>query len=106
MHECPECGQVCDCDGEDTWIGWPANIECSHDCEDEWRDESDFDEDYDENPYLEENYRENILQTISRKIKYFLNDLKPFRCDVCRKWSLSKQRPCCSQKCMDEWVPF
>jgi len=107
MHECPECGQACDCDGEDTWIGWPANIECSHDCEDEWRDESDFDEDY-EYPEGEEyeQYKENIYQKILRWIRNFLYVIRPFRCDVCGRWSVSKHRPCCSQKCADEWVPF
>ena len=40
MHECPECGQVCDCDGEDTWY---ENVTaCVHDCDDQ-----DFDDDYD-----------------------------------------------------------
>jgi hypothetical protein len=32
MHECPECGQACDCDQEDTWIDDPDF--CTHDCED------------------------------------------------------------------------
>jgi hypothetical protein len=36
MHECPECGQACDCDGEDTWndIGSSDWMNCSHECED------------------------------------------------------------------------
>ena len=25
MHECPECGQACDCDGEDTWHDWDSD---------------------------------------------------------------------------------
>lgn len=33
MHECPECGQACDCDGEDTWISFPYNLGCTHECE-------------------------------------------------------------------------
>ena len=38
MHECPNCGQVCDCDGEDTWFD---NVDdCACDCY--------LDEDYDE----------------------------------------------------------
>lgn len=41
MHECPDCGQACDCDGEDTWFDeCPDNCEC--DC---WlADESEDDE--------------------------------------------------------------
>ena len=42
MHECPECGQACDCDGEDTWFDFPYNLDCTHDCE------PDSDEDMDE----------------------------------------------------------
>lgn len=30
MHECPFCGQACDCDGEDTWLDAP--IDCMCDC--------------------------------------------------------------------------
>ena len=34
MHECPDCGQACDCDGEDTWFDWDSdealNCECDH----------------------------------------------------------------------------
>ena len=32
MHECPDCGQVCDCDGEDTWYDWDSSEveDCSH----------------------------------------------------------------------------
>ena len=46
MHECPECGQACDCDMEDTWIESPDD--CSHDCEpfddeDDLRPEDDDD---------------------------------------------------------------
>lgn len=30
MHDCPDCGQACDCDGEDTFIGYAPDIcECS-----------------------------------------------------------------------------
>jgi len=47
MHECPECGQACDCDGEDTWFDWPSPAveECVHDCDD------DLDDDYDDEDY-------------------------------------------------------
>lgn len=34
MHECPDCGQACDCDGEDVWNDY-AGRTCRHDCEDE-----------------------------------------------------------------------
>lgn len=30
MHECPDCGQACDCDGEDTWLD---EDECEHLCD-------------------------------------------------------------------------
>lgn len=40
MHDCPECGEACDCDGEDTWFdNYPG---CRHQCE------PDDDEDTDE----------------------------------------------------------
>ncbi len=34
MHECPECGMVCDCDGEDVWNDAAAET-CEHECEDD-----------------------------------------------------------------------
>jgi hypothetical protein len=37
MHECPECGQACDCDDDDTWMD---TDDCTHACDDE-RDELD-----------------------------------------------------------------
>ena len=40
MHECPECGKACDCDGEDTWFENYQFCEC--DC---WY-EPDYDSDY------------------------------------------------------------
>ena len=42
MHECPERGMACDCDGEDTWFDYPYNMDCEHDCDaecDEYGDE-------------------------------------------------------------------
>lgn len=33
MHECPGCGQACDCDGEDIWND-AASRACGHDCAD------------------------------------------------------------------------
>ena len=43
MHECPECGQDCDCDGEDTWndIGSLDWLNCTHDCEGYGYDDED-----------------------------------------------------------------
>lgn len=36
MHSCPDCGQACDCDGEDVWMederGMPLE-ECGHECD-------------------------------------------------------------------------
>ncbi len=34
MHDCPDCGQACDCDGEDTWFDWDSDaaMECECDC--------------------------------------------------------------------------
>jgi hypothetical protein len=32
MHSCPDCGQACDCDGEDTWIDENEET-CSHACD-------------------------------------------------------------------------
>ena len=37
MHECPNCCQDCDCDGEDMWRDAP--IDCDHECE--WDFEGD-----------------------------------------------------------------
>lgn len=31
MHECPNCGYACDCDGEDTW--WDDYPSCACDCD-------------------------------------------------------------------------
>jgi hypothetical protein len=39
MHECPFCGDVCDCDCDDTW-GLPVPDDCPHVC-------NDTDDDYD-----------------------------------------------------------
>jgi hypothetical protein len=34
MHECPECGQVCVCDCDDTWFDdLQTLLNCSHKCE-------------------------------------------------------------------------
>ena len=40
MHECPECGQACDCDGEDIWND-AAALDCIHECEDDYDEERD-----------------------------------------------------------------
>ena len=40
MHECPECGQMCDCDGEDHVQLAPPECECAlEDYENEGNDE-------------------------------------------------------------------
>lgn len=46
MHECPDCGQACCCDGEDTWLESNSGS-CECDC---WNDklESGDDDFYDE----------------------------------------------------------
>jgi len=49
MHECPECGRLCNCDGEDLFFECPYNflIECHHKDFDECEiSDEDFDEDY------------------------------------------------------------
>ena len=45
MHECPNCGQACDCIGDDTWDDSEAEF-CEHECEDDC-DEDDYDYDHD-----------------------------------------------------------
>lgn len=43
MHECPDCGMVCDCDGEDTWNPPPPDCRCALvDCE--TSDDAEYDE--------------------------------------------------------------
>ena len=32
MHECPDCGQVCDCIGDDTWDS-SESAYCCHECD-------------------------------------------------------------------------
>jgi len=50
MHECPECYQACDCDGEDIWHDFnSSSVEnCIHDCED--YEEDDLMPDNETNP--------------------------------------------------------
>lgn len=43
MHECPECGQACDCDGEDHDQSAPDD--CQHECEIDDDDDDDDDDD-------------------------------------------------------------
>jgi len=40
VHECPTCGEMCDCDGEDH--GQPAPEDCDHQCDFLDGDETDF----------------------------------------------------------------
>lgn len=44
-HECPDCGQACYCDGDDTWIDlWATDGDCDHECgDDEWPDDCEPD---------------------------------------------------------------
>ena len=46
MHECPECGQACDCDGEDLWHDWDSDEveECICDHEGSGIDEDEYEE--------------------------------------------------------------
>ncbi len=41
MHKCPDCGEDCDCDGEETTWLRDTFFDCNHDCDD------DCDDDYD-----------------------------------------------------------
>lgn len=49
MHDCPDCGQACDCDGEDLWHEFDSEeaMDCVHECE-EFEDDDDFGEDCDD----------------------------------------------------------
>jgi len=38
MHECPECGEACDCDSEDMWFDESSEV-CEHECEEEEEEE-------------------------------------------------------------------
>jgi hypothetical protein len=44
MHECPNCGFICDCDGEDTWHDDISIGDCDCDCEELGEDYEDDDE--------------------------------------------------------------
>lgn len=52
MHWCPDCGQPCFCDGDDTDYGnAPLSGKCSHFCEEpEWEEEEEPEEDYNKCP--------------------------------------------------------
>lgn len=55
MHDCPECGQACDCDSEDTWIDSPDW--CEHDCEPEDEDDGGYGawkDDHEDSTYTQE----------------------------------------------------
>ena len=47
MHECPDCGQACDCDGDDLWRSAPTHCLCE--CgdyiepDDEWPEYDEID---------------------------------------------------------------
>jgi hypothetical protein len=42
MHDCPVCGEACDCDGEDHFNAF-ASEECDHRCEQDY--DASFEED-------------------------------------------------------------
>lgn len=44
-HNCPECGSLCYCDLEDTYVP-EASDDCMHTCE------PDYDDEPDEHPYM------------------------------------------------------
>lgn len=52
MHECPLCGQACDCDMEDVWH--ENVIDCAHECED-WDSIYDDDSEDIDDPSPDEN---------------------------------------------------
>lgn len=42
MHDCPYCGDVCDCyevGGDDVWVSWPYTKKCTHVCDPESEDD-------------------------------------------------------------------
>ena len=41
MHDCPDCGQACACDGEDTWND-EASEDCVHDCDPQDIEDDDY----------------------------------------------------------------
>lgn len=45
MHDCPDCAQACDCDGEDHWNA-AASETCIHDCSED-RDADAYDDEDD-----------------------------------------------------------
>lgn len=47
MHDCPDCGQACDCDGEDTYFGWDSEqaMDCMCDCDPDGNNDKSFGED-------------------------------------------------------------
>lgn len=47
MHECPDCGFACDCDGEDTWFEEYPDCEC--DC---------YNSDEEDSTLLDDSWRE------------------------------------------------
>lgn len=55
MHECPNCGYVCCCDGEDVWNDVAAK-HCKCDCDQGWYTFGDGEPEDEEDDYLE--YRE------------------------------------------------
>lgn len=47
MHECPECGQACDCDQDDTWFDdLQTMLSCTHQCDGIYDEDDSDDFDY------------------------------------------------------------
>jgi hypothetical protein len=48
MHECENCGQACDCDGDDLWRNQPRNHACINpECDEEGDDYDMYQADHD-----------------------------------------------------------
>ena len=50
MHECPDCGQACSCDIEDTWNEAAAD-DCVHDCDGYDDEDGEWAEDEEGRPF-------------------------------------------------------
>ena len=87
MHECPECGQACDCDGEDIWNDFFQA--CDHDCE-PMEDEDDC---YPPDESLERCSVCNVFTDTMLGV-YEFDDFEPvFVCDGCHLSRQAVQQP-------------
>lgn len=75
MHDCPDCGQACDCDGDDVWeSGSVTDDGCQHIC-----DPSDFSDGQDD----------------FESIGYAgLDETEP-PCSECGGWHIARRCPRC-----------